>query len=149
MRAPIVVGVAAVLVVLLISSVASSGQLEKGTHEIMGRFNFSRTSYSAEGSSESIARTEIVLAPGYGYFITDQWEIVFGVPISFASWSDGDDSVSATLYGAELGVLYHFGSEGNTIPYLGGGAGIAGISAALRPIFSSSFRGSSVTSAIS
>ena len=124
MRAPIVVGGVAVLVILLSSSVALSGPLDKGSHELSGRFSFNRTSYSHDGEGFG-SMTAIEFVPGYGYFVADNWELVFSLPIVYAGedWDYWGDS-SQTVYGAQFGVLYHFNSGGTTVPYIGGAIGL-------------------------
>ncbi len=127
MRAPFLVVFVAVLVVLLSSSVALSGPLDKGSHELSGRFTFDRTSYSHKDYDDTAAETVIEFMPSYGYFVADNWELAFGVPIIYASddfWGDW----SQTIYGAQFGVLYHFNGGGTTVPYVGAGLGLASAS---------------------
>lgn len=116
---------------LLMASVAAAGTLAKGSTELMGSAGFS--SYSISGSSNSV--TVVSTELGYGFCLTDNWEIL--PTASLQSLSAGGHTTSSLS--AIVSGVYNFATaEGNIVPYLQAGVGLG----------SESSGGSSISSSI-
>ena len=123
--------VAALGSLLLMASVAAAGTLAKGSTELMGSAGFS--SYSISGSSNSV--TVVSTELGYGFCLTNNWEILPAASIQ--SLSAGGHTAS-TLSGI-VSAVYNFATaSGTAVPYLQAGVGLG----------SESSGGSSISSSI-
>ena len=98
--------------------------LESGTIELGVDAMMLHSSYTYDG--EDVAtRTDVTLALGLGYCVTNLVELKGGLTFTRASVDpEVGDSSSASAFGALAGVALNFGSDGPVVPYVQGSIGI-------------------------
>ncbi len=123
MKSRLLVVLAVGLLLSLCADQVAAAPVAKGSKELSGSFSFTRTSYSWEDNDLGSV-TLITLSPGCGKFFTDQLEVKMNLQMSYVSYDNGG-SESLTTYGGNGLLLWHFTSESNVVPFVGGGVGVA------------------------
>jgi hypothetical protein len=120
MRGVLCVSLVAFLAFLAPPPSAAMEQTVSGAQEWSGAFAFSYSGYSTESSSASM--TMVAIGPGYGFFVADNVELKLDLAVALLSYGNGS-SESQTTLGVDAQALVHFPSEGNVVPFVGGGLG--------------------------
>jgi hypothetical protein len=108
---------------LLAVAVCADAQMEAGTWELNGSLAWATASYSYDGEDAG-SESALTLAPGVGNFVADRVEIRFEMPLQYIGLSNGSD-YSRTTVTPRAALLYHFGTSGTVVPYVGAGAGVS------------------------
>jgi hypothetical protein len=110
--------VSLIILFAFVSYVYPQGMTEKGSRSIFGNFTVSHMSVDESDASS----TQIIVAPGYSYFISDNFEFGGALRFSYTEYSDMVFDVKYTTTSKSLGLgpfaNYYFGKS-STKPFLG------------------------------
>jgi outer membrane protein W len=125
MRSPLTFALALVACLALAAS-ASGAPFGKGSKELTGSAAWATASYSYEEEDVG-SETALTIAPGFGYFATDNMELRLELHLTFQSvdWEYWRSDYSQTAWGPQFAVLYHFSGTESFVPFIGAGVGMS------------------------
>ena len=112
------------IVFFLCHATAVAAPVSQGSKEYYGGLSFATTSYSHKDYDDTMSLTELIVSPGFGYFVTDNLEFRTDLVLAFDKIGNGG-SYSQNTIGADVLALWHFPSESNVVPFIGAGAGFS------------------------
>ena len=96
-----------ILLISLVLTVSTNAAVKKGDTEFDFSASYINQNYNDNGSTDTTA-----LSISLGHFLTDELQLGIGAS---GLWSDDLDS-----YGIGVNAKYHFNTEGQIVPYVGG-----------------------------